>query len=70
MSERRYEKSAAYFCEKHKGFYNVKKTFHKFDFKDEVEKLMAELECGCTLWIATVERDKQVLEWYKSLEKQ
>jgi len=52
--------NTAYYCEKHNGFFRVKETYHKFDFKIECEKLMAKLECGCELWIATVERSTKV----------
>ena len=62
--------SIAYYCEKHGGFWKVKRTFHEFDFKLDIEKLMAELECGCNIWIATVERDSVVLQWYRSLESE
>lgn len=63
------EKTVAYYCPKHKKFLNPKRFYHEFDLKLEIEKLMAELECGCSVWVASVERDPVVLDWYDSLEK-
>jgi hypothetical protein len=51
------------YCKSHGGFHSVKRTFHEFDSKLELEKLMAELDCGCTVWMATIERDPEVLKY-------
>jgi hypothetical protein len=68
MTERAGERFTAYYCEKHKRFQPVKRTFHEFDLKFDLEKLMAELNCGCKLWIATVERDPAVLAYLSNVE--
>lgn len=56
------ERKASYYCEKHRRFSGVKDYIHEADFKLDLMKLVAVLECGCKIWVATVEINP---EWLK-----
>ena len=50
------------YCEKHKKFSKVKKHIHEPDLKLDIMKIVAILECGCKLWIASAETNPEWLE--------
>lgn len=46
---------SAYYCEKHKDFKKVEEVIHEPDLKLNLMKVVAVLECGCKIWVATAD---------------
>jgi len=48
------------YCREHKDFKAIKGVAYKFDFDLNFVKLVAILECGCEVWVATSEKEAEV----------
>jgi hypothetical protein len=50
----------AYYCMTHKKFSKPTRLYLRLDRTLGITQLMAELECGCSVWIASAEKEQDL----------